>query len=89
VGVMDTNVKVAVKTNYLLATRVDVVAYDPESKYEFVVKFDLYHNPVEPQKARLFNKAYGSVDVGSKDDVVKAIETLMGRKFVVREIIIS
>jgi len=86
---MDTSMKITVKTNYLLATRVDVVAYDPESKYVFVVKFDLYHSPVEPQKARLFNKTYGSVDVSSKDDIVKAIETLMGRKFVIREIIID
>jgi hypothetical protein len=86
---MDTSMKITVKTNYLLATRVDVVAYDPESKYEFVVKFDLYHYPVEPQKARLFNKTYGSVDVNSKDDIVKTIETLVGRKFIIKEIIIK
>ncbi|MCI4409177.1 MAG: hypothetical protein JHC26_08805 [Thermofilum sp.] len=86
---MDTGMKITVKTNYLLATKVDVVAYDPESKYEFVVKFDLYHYPTEPQKAKLFNKTYGSVDVSSKDDIAKAIETLVGRKFIVREIIIG
>jgi len=86
---MDTNVKVTEKTNYLLATKVDVIAYDPDTKYTFVIHFVLSHSPVEPQRAQLFNRFYGSVDVGSKEDVVKAIETLVGRKFVVREIIID
>jgi hypothetical protein len=89
VGGMDIGIKVTERTNYLLATKVDVIAYDPDTKYTFVVKFDLFHSPVEPRKARLFNRIYGSVDVNSKDDVLKAIETLIGRRFVVREIIID
>jgi hypothetical protein len=89
VGGMGLGVKVTARRNYLLATKVEVVAYDPESRYRFTVRFDLFHSPVEPRRAKLHHKTYGTVEVGSEEDIVRAVEAIVGRRFVVEEVIIS